>query len=100
MKTRRIISSASMLLLATICSCGVADEVEYLNLQVSAPNTDYIDIPLCATIELPESLASLNAEEISVTVRRVGTNESEPGVLKPGQIVTIDPHNAELWWVA
>jgi hypothetical protein len=49
---------------------------------------------------LPESLVNLNAEEISVTVRRSGTNESEPGVLKPGQIVTIDPHNAELWWVA
>jgi hypothetical protein len=100
MKTREIISLASILLLAAVCSCGIADEIEYLNLQVSASKTDYIDIPLCATIELPESLVNLNAEEISVTVRRSGTNESEPGVLKPGQIVTIDPHNAELWWVA
>ena len=100
MKTRRIISSASILLLAAICSCSVADEVEYLNLQVSTPNADYTDIPLCATIELPESLASLNAEEISVTVRRANTNESESEVIAPGQIVTASSEKTELWWVA
>ncbi len=99
MKTGKIISTASILLFAAVCSCSVANEAEYLNLQVSAPNTDCIDIPLHATIELPESLANLNAEEISVIVGCIGMRESESGVFRPGQIVIISPKKAELWWV-
>jgi len=48
---------AIIMTITAICRPGMAGDAIRLNLTVSAPKADCVDVPLCAVIEVPETLA-------------------------------------------
>jgi len=89
--------AAGVLAIIVICGFSVAGEAEQIRLKVSAPNVDCVDVPVQAVIELPERLASVPFEEISVWLTQDGNLYANVSI--PGQIVMNDKKQAELWWV-
>jgi len=84
-----------------ICRLGAAEQAETLRLEVAAPKADCLDVPLCAVIELPKSLADVPADQIAVTLRQTSRDSSRIyGNLTPGQLIKTNPGKAELWWIA
>jgi len=87
-----------VVVLAVIVTGGYSvakDESVKLNLRVSAMKTDCVNVPVCATIELPEQFAGMAAEGICVVVRKQG----QIGAEVPGQIVTDQLGKTRLWWI-
>ncbi|HUU96966.1 MAG TPA: DUF6807 family protein [Phycisphaerae bacterium] len=85
----------SILATVLIVSAGAAQSDVRLVLSVSAPESDGHNVPLHATVSLPQSLANELDEYIAVTLQEEGV----PGSGVPGQIVRKDGA-AELWWIA
>jgi hypothetical protein len=87
--------------ITAICRLGAAEQAETLRLEVAAPKADCLDVPLCAVIELPKSLADVPADQIAVTLRQTSPDGSRIyGNLTPGQLIKTSPGKAELWWIA
>jgi len=85
-----------ILLIAAICGFSTASEAQEIRLKVSGAKVDCVDVPVCAVIDLPEGLANVPPEEISVGLIRLGNLFRN--VTIPGQIV-MDQGKAQLWWV-
>lgn len=98
MKSKIIFASVLFVSMAILFG-GVARGAEIIaHLRVSAPNTDLVDVPVHAVIELSEQrLASILLGEISVELSQLSNNWNN--VSTPGQIVMNDRKQAELWWV-
>ena len=80
---------------AVICGLSVAGGAEQIRLKVSAPKVNSFDVPVHVVIEeLPEWLANLPVEAISVELRNART-----GRVVPGQLVVTDQKDIELWWI-
>ena len=87
---------AVILIITVLCRFSVAGEAQMLRLKVSAPETDCVDVPLHAVVELPEQFADVPDEEISVEVGQEGNGER----ILPGQVVTAGKKKTQLWWIA
>jgi hypothetical protein len=87
--------------ITAICRLGAAGDEVVLNFNVAAPKVDCVDVPVCAVIDLPDSLASTPVENIRVTIRqnRAGMMEVY-GLPGPGQLVLLGRAKAQLWWIA
>lgn len=70
-------------------------EPSVLQLRVSAPKTDCVNVPVFTAIDLPERFARLPIEEISVLLEEQGG----AGAGVPGQIVMTKGREAQLWWI-
>ncbi len=92
---------AAILTIAVVSGWSVAQvparEIEpaRIRLHVSAPKADWVNVPLYATIELPEQFTRVPVEEISVVLREQGV----AGAGVPGQIVIAQGGKAQLWWI-
>ena len=84
----------AILVITVICGFSVTSNAEPIRLRVSAPKMDCLDVPAHATIQLPERLADVPIEEISVELRQEGGAK-----VVPGQIVMGRDKKTELWWV-
>jgi hypothetical protein len=92
---------AAVLAITTACSFDATTEAETLRLKVSAPKTDCVDVPVCAILELPESLAGISADDISATVEQTRAGLTMVyGLWQPAQVMMIGPKTAQLWWIA
>lgn len=92
---------AVIVTITATCRLGAAEQAETLRLEVAAPKADCLDVPLCAVIELPKSLADMPADQIAVTLRQTSPDSSRIyGNLTPGQLIKTSQGKAELWWVA
>lgn len=89
--------ASAILVITVVCWVSVAGEVEQIHLRVSAPKMDSVDVPVHAVIELPERLAGVPIEEISVELIQLGNLFANVSV--PGQIVINSAGKTELWWV-
>ena len=89
--------AVAILVSTVICGVSVASEVELIRLKVSAPKMDCLDVPAHATIQLPERLADVPVEQISVRVIQLDNPFAKVSV--PGQIVMNRDKKTELWWV-
>jgi hypothetical protein len=90
---------AVILPVAVVCGLAAAANAEMLRLKATAPKSDCLDVPLHATIELPESLASMPAEDITATVQQTRAGSVFVyGLREPAQLV-IGPKTAQLWWI-
>lgn len=86
---------------STICGFGATSGAETLRLKVAAVKIDCVDVPVYAGIELPESLAEVPADEITVTLRQTSRGGARIyGKLIPGQLIKTGAGKAELWWIA
>lgn len=80
---------------AVICGFSVAGWAEQIRLKVSAPKVDSFNVPVHAVVEeLPERLANVPVDEISVELR-----DARTGRMVPGQLVVTDQRETELWWI-
>jgi len=95
--------AVAILVSTAICGISVAredEEIRFLRtsgaivLKVSGIETDCVDVPVHATIELPERLVNVPFERINVVVRQKGD-----GTHMPGQLVMTDRKKAEPWWI-
>jgi len=90
---------AAILAVAVMSGWSVAQvparkiEPARLQIHVSAPQVGGVNIPVCATIELPEQFSQVPAGEISVLLKEQGV----AGAGVPGQIVIAQGGKAELW---
>ncbi len=75
-----------------------APAVAQLELAVTVTEDCGRDVPVCARIEIPGDLRDLDAESISVTMRRGPTGHAEFPASLPGQIVKAGD-GVELWWI-
>lgn len=92
---------AFLFAITTICGFGVTSAAEVFRLKVSAPKVDCADVPVGVTLELPESLAGVPAEEITATVEQTRAGSMFVyGLWQPAQVVMIGPKTAQLWWIA
>ena len=66
-----------------------------IRLHVSAPKADCVNVPVYATIELPEQFTRVPVEEISVVLRE----QDGAGAGVPGQIVVTPGGKLQLWWI-
>ena len=86
---------AAIFVIAVVCGLSAAGGAEQIRLKLSAPKMDSFDVPVHAVIEdLPERLADVPADEISVELR-----DSTTGRVVPGQLVVTDQREIELWWI-
>jgi len=95
MKSKRKFVGA-VLVIGVVFGLAGASEAQEIRLRVSGAKVDCVDIPVHADIELPEQLANVPVEEISVGLIRPGNLFRN--VTIPGQIV-MDQGKAQLWWV-
>jgi len=92
--------AVAILVSTAIYGFSVTSEAEQFYLRVSAPKMDCVDAPIHADIELPEHLANVPADEITVGLRQTGRGMARIyGKLIPAQIVRGRDNKAELWWV-
>ena len=93
--------AAAILAVAVMSGWSVAQvparkiEPARLQIHVSAPKVGGVNIPVCATIELPEQFSQVPAGEISVLLKEQGV----AGTDVPGQIVIAQGGKAQLWWI-
>ncbi len=87
----------AILVITVICGFSVTSDAEPIRLKVSAPKMDCLDVPAHATIQLPERLADVPVEQISVRLIQLGNLFANVSV--PGQIVMGRDKKMELWWV-
>jgi len=85
----------SILAAVLAVSVAAAQRDARIELHVAALECDAYNVPLCATLSLPQSLANEPDEYIAVTLQE----EGDTGSSVPGQIVRRDGA-AELWWIA
>ena len=95
MKSERRFVGA-VLVIGVVFGLAGASEAQEIRLRVSGAKVDCAYVPVCAVIELPEPLANVPPEEISVGLIRPGNLFRN--VTIPGQIV-MDRGKAQLWWV-
>jgi len=95
MKSERKFVGA-VLVIGVVFGLAGASEAQEIRLRVSGAKVDCAYVPVCAVIELPERLANVPPEEISVGLIRPGNLFRN--VTIPGQIV-MDRGKAQLWWV-
>ena len=86
----------AVLVIGVVFGLASASEAQEIRLRVSGAKVDCVDVPVCAVIDLPEGLANVPPEEISVGLIRPGNLFAN--VIIPGQIV-MDQGKAQLWWV-
>jgi hypothetical protein len=86
----------AVLVIGVVFGLTGASEAQEIRLRVSGAKVDCAYVPVCAVIELPERLANVPPEEISVGLIRLGNLFGN--VIIPGQIV-MDRGKAQLWWV-
>ena len=85
----------AIFVIAVICGLSVTGGAEQIRLKVSAPKADSFDVPVHAVIEeLPERLANLPVEQISIELR-----DPRTGRMVPGQLVVTSRGETELWWI-
>jgi len=85
----------AIFVIAVICGLSVTDGAEQIRLKFSAPKADSFDVPVHVVIEeLPEGLANLPVEAISVELRDTGTGQTVPG-----QLVGTSRGKTGLWWI-
>ncbi len=91
--------AAAILAVAVMSGWSVAQvparkiEPARLQIHVSAPKVGGVNIPVYATIELPEQFSQVPAGEISVLLKEQGV----AGAGVPGQIVIAQGGKAQLW---
>ena len=87
---------ALLLTIAAISGCGGMErENAQIHLHISAPKTNFVNVPVQTRIELPEQFNEVAVDKISVVLKEQGKD----GAGVPGQIV-MDPENeAQLWWI-
>ncbi len=84
-----------------ICRLSMASDEVVLYLKVTAPKVDYLDVPICAVIDLPDLLANTPVENIGVTIGKIRAGMWEVyGLPGPAQLVLVGPRKAQLWWIA
>ncbi|MBU0639274.1 MAG: PmoA family protein [Planctomycetes bacterium] len=93
-RTRTCAAIAGLLVLAGLCGCTTQTGAE-LTLHVGALEMESTDVPVCATIVLPDNLRDVDESAIAVTLRRQGA-AAPP---RPGQVLKLDETRAELWWI-
>jgi len=85
-------------LIVGICLCCFADEqITELTLYVSASKAVCTDVPVCATIKMPEQFANVPVDRISVELKQLGADKDVTSI--PGQIVIGDDNETQLWWI-
>ena len=92
-KLASVFFSAIVVLLGGVASG--AEEIAHV--KVSVPDADYVDVPMHATIKLPERLARVPLQEIRVEVHQL--SDSLQSVSVPGQLVLNDKEQVEVWWI-
>ena len=83
--------------IAVMCGFSITSEAGQIHLKITAPRVDSLSVPVHAVIELPEQLAGIPVEEISVELIQQGNLYAN--VVIPGQIVMNDKRQVELWWI-
>ncbi|GAF93938.1 unnamed protein product, partial [marine sediment metagenome] len=87
MRSERKLAIA-ILVITVICSFSITSKAEQFYLRVAAPKMDCVDAPIHADIELPEHLANVPVDEITVGLRQTGRGMARIyGKLIPAQIV-------------
>lgn len=85
--------STRLLLLTAVVATARADH--RVELSIAAPEVDACQVPLHATITLPDSLADLPTEHIAVSLQPAGLTP----MTAVGQVVR-SGETVELWWIA
>ncbi|MCD6394787.1 MAG: PmoA family protein [Planctomycetes bacterium] len=94
MKSTTFITSVAIIALF-LSMFGVNASAEQVQIELSAPKADCLDVPVTCAVELPGALARVDAGQLSVSVRQDG----QPGDIC-GQIVRTPDGKAKLCWVA
>lgn len=91
----------AIFVIAVICGLSVTGGAEQIRLTVSAPKADSFDAPVHAVIKLPERLANVPVEEISVELSPQDAlrRDAGAGQTVPGQLVVTGRRGRELWWI-
>ncbi|MHC4464474.1 MAG: DUF6807 family protein [Planctomycetota bacterium] len=90
----------AVLVITVVCGFSITSKAERMYLRVSAPKMDCVDAPIHADIELPEQLANVPVDEITVRLRQTGRGMARIyGKPIPAQLVNGRDNKAELWWV-
>jgi len=82
-----------LLACAAVFAGPVVNGAEQFTLRVSTP-ADGAKVPVCAKIELPEGLANVAPDEITVELK-----QGDTGRTAPGQVIRTDDGKTELWWI-
>ncbi len=92
----------AIFVIAVICGLSVTGGAEQIRIKVSAPKADSFDVPVHAVIEeLPERLANLPVEQISIELSpqdALRRGAAKPKTV-PGQLVVTSRGETELWWI-
>jgi hypothetical protein len=89
-----------VLVIGVVFGLSVTSEAEVIRLEVSGAKVDYVNVPVHADIELPEELANVPVDEITVNLRQTSRGMARIyGLPIPGQIVMGRDKKTELWWV-
>jgi len=93
--------AVAILVSAVICGISVASEFEPIRLRVTGGKVDYVNVPVCAVIELPERLANVPVEEITAVLleRPAAPYPEISSKSYPGQLMLVGDKKAELWWI-
>ena len=88
--------TTSVAIIALLLSMfGVSVSAEQVQIELSAPKSDCLDVPVTCAVELPGALARVDGSQLSVTVRQDGQSGDICG-----QIVRTPDGKAKLCWVA
>ena len=93
----KIKSFAAVLLVIVFSGCSALTESQtaQVRLSVLAPQVECVNVPVSAIIDLPEQLAQVPAEQISVVLKEQG----KAGPALPGQVVADPDGRTRLWWI-
>ena len=94
MKSTTCITTVAIIALL-LSMFGVSVSAEQVQIELSAPKADCLDVPVECAVELPKAIARVDCSRLSVTVRQDGQSGDICG-----QIVRTPDGKAKLCWVA